>query len=69
MRFRPAALVVLAPLGLLAGCGGAIDDPAPADAQERQLLRDAAEMLPPDGPVAPERAEAAPARETFARTD
>ena len=56
---------------LLTGCGEAIGDPPAPDATEREVLADAAEMLPgppavPDGDAregaAPLRDEAAPAR-------
>ncbi len=69
MRLRLAAPGMAALMAvLLPGCGEAIDDPRPADATERQVLSDAAEMLPRQE-NAPERSSAAPADAETSRTD
>lgn len=53
MPSRLAALVCAAfPALLLTGCGEATGDPPAPDATEREVLADAAEMLP-EAPAAP----------------
>lgn len=54
------AVANIAALALLSGCGEAVDRPQPADPSERQVLAEAAEMLPADG-KAPSRLSGAPA--------
>lgn len=69
MRLRLAAPGMAALMAvLLPGCGEAIDDPRPADATERQVLSDAAEMLPRQE-NAPERSSAAFVDAETSRTD